>query len=325
MPDPNQQQLERAARALNAGRPFDSGVKSKEVVGRVLKKIKAIVGPMNMPPVEQEGLATEALEALRNGERPTPRQLSALEFIVRMMRPVSFSQAGRLEDLSAELAPSFPDWPQFRVAAEPLLYSVGRIDSAPKTPIGTGFLVAPGLLVTNRHVLDMLSRGTGMLEKGQAVVRFKYEFGSGEDEGPVDILRAVATHPRLDLALLEVEEPAGGARPPLEVDEAGVELGHPVVTVGYPLEDTKRNPLFLNVLFAGVFGVKRAALGEVAGHAPQALVHDCSTVGGNSGSPVFSMKTGRVVGVHCEGFFLYRNQAVDGASLKEFVNTHAKD
>ncbi|CAN5171984.1 MAG: trypsin-like serine peptidase [Pyrinomonadaceae bacterium] len=326
MPDLYQQHLERAARALNAGQPFDGSAKSEEVIKGVLGKIKAIVGPTNMPPVEQEAQATEALEALRNGEKPTPQQLGALEFIVRMMRPVPFSRASRLDDLNEDVAPAFPDWSHFQGAAQSFLYSIARIDLAPKTPVGTGFLVAGGLLVTNRHVLDVLSRGTGLLEKGQAVARFKYEYGSGEDEPPIAVLRAVATHPRLDLSLLEIEEPEeGNSRQPVEVDEAAVEVGHPVVAVGYPLDDSKRNPLFLNALFWGVFGVKRAAPGEVAGHGPQTLLHDCSTVGGNSGSPVFSMKTGRVIGIHREGFFLYRNEAVDGASLKEFVNTHAKD
>ena len=314
------QQLERVARALNAGRPFKDDDRSATLVRQVLERVKAIVGPTNMPPVEQEAFATEALEALRDGERPTPQQLAALEFIVRMMRPVLLSCESSLEGLDGDLAPAFPDWDGFRETARPFLYSVGRIDLAPAEPVGTGFLVSAGLLVTNRHVLDVLSRGTNLLEKGQAVVRFKYEYGSGEDEKPVDILRVVAVHPQLDLALLEVGGTA--ARRPLEVEEEAVEVGHPVVVVGYPLEDTKRNPLFLNVLFKDIYGVKRGAPGEVAGHAPQTLMHDCSTVGGNSGSPVFSMRTGRVVGIHREGFFLYRNGSVDGTSLKDFVNPH---
>jgi hypothetical protein len=31
------------------------------------------------------------------------------------------------------------------------------------------------------------------------------------------------------------------------------------------------------------------------------------------------MKTGRVVGLHRDGYFLYRNEAVDGASLDAFI------
>jgi len=50
------------------------------------------------------------------------------------------------------------------------------------------------------------------------------------------------------------------------------------------------------------------------------LFHDCSTLGGNSGSPVFQLETGRVIGIHRSGFFMYRNEAVDGASLDAFVH-----
>ena len=73
-------------------------------------------------------------------------------------------------------------------------------------------------------------------------------------------------------------------------------------------------------VFGTKFGVKRAALGEVLdGSGTPTLFHDCSTLGGNSGSPVFAVATGRVVGIHRSGFFMYRNEAVDGGSLDAFV------
>jgi V8-like Glu-specific endopeptidase len=52
------------------------------------------------------------------------------------------------------------------------------------------------------------------------------------------------------------------------------------------------------------------------------VYHDCSTLGGNSGSPLFSLRTARVVGLHCEGYFMYRNEAIDGATLHAFVQPH---
>ena len=66
--------------------------------------------------------------------------------------------------------------------------------------------------------------------------------------------------------------------------------------------------------------MKRAALGEVLDgtEAPE-LFHDCSTTQGNSGSPIFTLLTGEVVGIHRAGFFMYRNEAVDAAALRAFV------
>jgi endonuclease G len=51
-----------------------------------------------------------------------------------------------------------------------------------------------------------------------------------------------------------------------------------------------------------------------------AFDHDCSTLGGNSGSPIVSLKTGYVVGVHREGFFLERNVAVRSNCIQSFVS-----
>jgi S1-C subfamily serine protease len=292
-------------------------------VGVILERIKAIVGPGNMPPIEQSKLAEEALERMQNGKRPTPKQLAALEFVIRLMRPVPLSQEGALQSLDPKVAPSFPDWGGFQTSVKPHLYSVGRIDLWPKEGVGTGWLVSDGVIVTNRHVLDVLSKGTGALEKGQAVVRFKFEAGSPEEDEPANITGVLAVHKELDVALLTIDKQTfTNERRPLEVDTEPVEAGHPVVAVGYPFDDSKRNPLFISALFNGTFGVKRAAPGEVAGLGPRSIFHDCSTLGGNSGSPIFSMKTGRVVGLHRDGYFLYRNEAVDGASLEEFIRPH---
>lgn len=295
-------------------------------VEHVLDRIKAIVGPNNMPPIEQSKLAQKALDRLKEGKRPTPKQLAALEFVIRLMRPVPLSRQGTLDSLAAEVAPSFPDWTGFQKSVKPFLYSIGRIDLWPKESVGTGFLISDGVLVTNKHVLDHVSKGTGALEKGQAVVRFRYEFGTPDEEEPVNITGVLAVHDELDIALLKVDKQNfTDAWQPLAVEQTPLEAGHPVVAIGYPFDDSKRNPLFISAVFENKFGVKRAAPGEVAGFSRQSIFHDCSTLGGNSGSPILSMKTSRVVGLHRDGYFLYRNEAVDGASLGEFVQPHLKN
>lgn len=301
--------LARAARAFQ-----------NKPVGVILERIKAIVGPNNMPPVEQSKLAEKALERMQNGETPTPKQLAALEFVIRLMRPVPLSREGALDPLDSKVAPTFPDWGGFQESVRPHLYSVGRIDLWPKEGVGTGWLVSDSVVVTNRHVLDVLSKGTGRLETGQAVVRFKFEAGLPDEDEPANITGVLKVHDELDVALLTIDRQTfTERRKPLEVETEPIEEGHPVVAVGYPFDDSKRNPLFINALFGGTFGVKRAAPGEVSGLGPRSIFHDCSTLGGNSGSPIFSMKTGRVVGLHRDGYFLYRNEAVDGASLEAFI------
>jgi V8-like Glu-specific endopeptidase len=70
--------------------------------------------------------------------------------------------------------------------------------------------------------------------------------------------------------------------------------------------------------------VLRAAPGQITGAVPNGFTHDCSTLGGNSGSPVFSMNRGEIIGLHSGGSYLWNNQAVDGGSLAAFVKAAAK-
>src|ERR1043166_7859384 len=163
------------------------------------------------------------------------------------------------------------------------------------------------------------SFGTGLLGKNRAQVSFQHEKGSTEDpKHTVPILGQITVHKNLDMALLEV--PKLG-RPAVKIDTAALSEGRRIAAIGYPAKDSERNPIFAPAIFGTNFGVKRAALGEVLdGTKSPDVFHDCSTLGGNSGSPLFSIETGLVVGIHRAGFFMYRNEAVDGASLDSFVS-----
>jgi hypothetical protein len=290
----------------------------------ILTRVRAIIGPGNMPPTEQGRLAQEALDQMRSRKRPTTEQLIALEYVIRLMRPAPLSRGGTLDKVDPQLAEAFPDWQSFSQSVKPYLYSIGCIELlATKKGIGTGFLVAKDLLATNRHVLDLLSCGTNQLQKGQGAVYFGRESGVADTQGRTDITSAVAVHETLDIALLGIETTDNApARTPLVIETDSASEGDAVVAVGYPFDDPVRNPIFIDALFGGKFGVKRAAPGEVLKLSPQSVFHDCSTLGGNSGSPILSMKTARLVGLHRDGFFMYRNEAVDANSLNQFVGQY---
>ena len=291
----------------------------KKPIADFQNRVRAIIGPAA---AQVQGPAQDALNALNNGDEPTPMQLAALELVIRTMRPAPLSKNGELPELEDEVASSFIEWEGFRVSVKPFLYTIGRVDLASGKGVGTGFLISETLLVTNKHVLDVLSYGTNRLEKGQAVVRFREEYNS-RTEKPVDIIDVVAVHTTLDMSLLRIEARTfDDGRRPLTVETAEMKGGQAVVAIGYPFEDKVRNPLFVSALFGDRFGVKRAAPGEIVGTTGQSIFHDCSTLGGNSGSPILSMDKARVVGIHRDGFFMYRNEAVNGKSLSDFVNPH---
>jgi hypothetical protein len=299
----------------------------------IMNRVRAIVASEKaLPPTEQGRLAAACLhklEGLEDGD-PTPMELAALELMIRMTRPAPLVHGGIPDEFKKpEQSLIFASWPQFRGALKPHAERIGRIDTAGPTlsdsaTVGTGFLVAPGLLMTNRHVLADLSHGTGELETGQGLVRFQYEADTYDPVVPRNITGVAAVHPSLDAVLLRVE--SGTSEPTIPVEFAA-DVGElpdelDLVVAGYPAEMSDRNPLFLRSTFGQNLGVLRAAPGQITGRVPGGFSHDCSTLGGNSGSPVFRMSTAEVIGLHTGGGFLWNNQAVDGGSLAEFVKAN---
>jgi hypothetical protein len=306
--------LARCERAFGTGAPQDS-----------LSKVRAIVGSeSSMPPTEEGKLAVEGLQALKNGQVPTPAQLSALQFLIRLTRPVPFVHRGRPDDLpTADHVSLFPEWPAFQQATS-CLPLIGRVDRVLTRPtdteiIGTGIIASPSLLLTNQHVLAQLSRGTMQLEKGQGIVRFGWEDQSFAPIDPIAITGVAAVHPTLDAALLQLERmPASAAAIPA-FDTGAVDENTDIVVVGYPADDPVRNPMFIRNIYGTKTETLRASPGQCVGSLADGFYHDCTTLGGNSGSPVFVMATGKWVGLHSGGRFLWKNEAIGGASLAAFL------
>jgi S1-C subfamily serine protease len=300
----------------------DHAFADRSVAAAVLK-VRAIIGVPQIP--EAEVAAQAAWDKLRAAKRPSATELAALELVIRLMRPAPLSKGGDLEPLPSAPGSSTYNpatvaaWDGFRAKAKPLLYSIGRLDRATGSDpsVGTGFLVAPDLVLTNRHVIGQLSMGAEALDPGQAVITFNQE-ADCVDPTPSKfaVKRIVALHPRLDLALLHVELPE--PRRVLEFEKDPVALATEVAAIGYPFKDG-RNPLFVSAIYGSRYGVKRAALGQVTGESEGLIFHDCSTLGGSSGSPLLSLATCRIVGVHYTGQFMYRNEAVVAAEAASFV------
>jgi endonuclease G len=295
-------------------------------------RFRAIVGTDNLPDTPEGKLAKSALEKFKNGDPdgPTPPELAALEYLIRLVRPAPLFRNGVPDNFAApEFDRAFPEWSSFQNLIPRWAYSVGRIDRVKGDPAGTGFLVAPRLdrdpplLVTNNHVLDVISYGVRKLARGQATVRFQWEYGCPQTEQPVDILNVAATHDTMDACVLRIAHVDMTHREPFLLATQSPEVYAEVVAIGYPFEDKSRNPLFIPQIFGTNFGVKRGAPGCVTslGQKASAVYHDCSTLGGNSGSPLVAMSTGAVVGLHTGGGFLWRNESIDCLALREFIES----
>ena len=188
--------------------------------------------------------------------------------------------------------------------------------------VGTASLVAPNTLMTNRHVAEEFSRrgydGAWRFKQGMASrLDFREELGA---TSPLEfeIIGIIGVHDEHDLALLRVDTSSadGTALPePLTVSSGEPDdlLSRQVYVVGYPAWDGRRNePEPMRRIFMDIFNVKRLQPGKtVAYPTPHpALQHDCSTLGGNSGSPVVDLETHEVIGLHFGGRYGVGNFAV---------------
>jgi hypothetical protein len=197
-----------------------------------------------------------------------------------------------------------------REGIEATIDSTGRIELAGVGMLGTGFLVAQDVVMTNSHVAEVFSRRKDVgwaLRLGMAPQINWLGEHERDVEAVLSIRDVLAIHPHHDLALLRLGLVRGQApRAPLRLaaKEPGTAESRAVYTVGYPMKDhTSTPPEVLLRYFENVFGVKRLQPGELLSIDADSkeLAHDCSTLGGSSGSPVVDLETHTVLGLHFGG------------------------
>jgi hypothetical protein len=215
------------------------------------------------------------------------------------------------------------------------IQSVGRVYvSLPGrrgTGVGTAWVGGPEFLVTNRHVVtagigEKTSSGWKLTDGARVWVDFLVEEGSAdarefEVKKIIHVEDRAAGHP--DLALLQVEarNAAGQSLPPaLPVASNSAEVrvdDDYVYTVGYPGFDDSQDAEALERIFGGIYGRKRLAPGIImkVDVPTQSMQHDCTTLGGSSGSCLVRLATNKVVGLHFRGRQSSENEAVLMAAL----------
>jgi len=267
----------------------------------------------------------EAMKKIEMGQEDqiTPRLQIGLEAIVLLTgRPAILIQEGDF----MEPPKAWADLKGARSAIQSVIQRVGRIEITGNPNfdwLGTGFLAGDGTVLTNRHVAQEFSRNAApnawtFRAPMTASLDLKAEFGA-EDSIEFAVTEIVGIHDTLDLAVLRVERTskAGALPDPLAVaadaPAAGSLVGRRVYAIGYPAWDGRRNdPEPMRRIFSEIYNVKRLQPGELSGAALDAfeILHDCSTLGGNSGSPVVDLETHRVLGLHFGGRYMEKNHAI---------------
>ena len=279
------------------------------------------LGPGNVAAAESglQKLAEDRVEEI------TPSEMLGLEAIVLPRnRPVAFVRGKSYDDLDGPWASLNDDVVKRRIAS--LLPLIGRVE-VPSSPIlpyaGTGFVVGQGLIATNRHVAQLFSQGLGLTIRyraGDAAIDFKRQIDAPDDERTAYLsVRAVEMiHPYWDMALLRVDDLPTDRMLRLSVKSPEELLDHNVVVIGYPARDERNDVALQDRIFNRIYNVKRLQPGVIRARAKiqsfensvNALTHDASTLGGNSGSAVIEVDTGEVVALHFAGEYLKANYAV---------------
>jgi hypothetical protein len=268
------------------------------------------------------GRAVRKLNAEGEDADLEPAELVGLEAIIRIEgRPAILILDGQFRKPP-------PDWEadleQARADIESTFPSVGRIELAGHPRLdwaGTGFLVAEDVVMTNRHVAQEFCRlgpdGGWVFQSGMTSnIDYVAEVGATA-ASEFALESVIGVHDTFDLALFRVsrESSQDSAFPdplPLAPELPDAREGRKLFVVGHPAYDSRNDPEVMIRLFANTFNVKRLQPGELRAVFEQEslLHHDCSTLGGNSGSCVVDLETNKVIGLHFGGRYLEANQAV---------------
>lgn len=278
---------------------------------------------------EMEGTTNELLEVNRS-----PQQSIELESIVmRRRRPVLAIRNGAAvlefkDEADVLLWKSRLDGAA--TVLEAAIPSVGRIEVTGNPDfswVGTGWLVDPRYLVTNRHVAEEFARSEGD--------RFVMQLGpDGEMVASIDMLQEIDRNdkqvfqvkgvsyiePRsgLDLAFLEVEQIDGKVARPIRLSKTAPTKNPFVAAIGYPAFDSRiPEPALMKQIYGEIFDKKRLAPGAITDFDENRVLHNCTTLGGNSGSVVVDLKSGEALGLHFSGSFLRTNFAVRADRVQE--------
>jgi len=291
----------------------------ESAVGGPYKPPKWLISEMGEEPA---ALGYAALEKLEKHQEVPEQHVALLEAVIhRTKRPVLDVQDGKYakphgiwKDLHLDAA---------RERLEPLLPSICRIE-IPGHPeldyAGSGFIVGDGLVMTNRHVAHLFASGLGcrsiVIHQGQEVGVDFIQERDRDGSKYVEVERVVMIHPYWDMALLAVTSLEGRKPLRLQAVAPGGLAGRRVIVVGFPAFSPYHPRDVQQDIFKDVFDVKRVQPGyAVDGTYPvlgvdEAVAHDASTLGGNSGSAVIDIDEATVVALHFAGRYLVRNYAV---------------
>ena len=289
--------------------------------------------------IEATSAALEKIRVSGTNAVLSPPETRMLCSIILTVRPALLIQDDKYLPAPPPLSGSDLDWNAIlephRDDIQKTCESVGRIEflhsDGTEWNMGTGFLVANDVIMTDRHVAEFFCE--------QNVNTNEWTFKTDSKRRRIDyceekdtttprefkIKKILGIHDTIDLALFKVAKTSQGRKHPeplvLASDMPDPAKDRNVYVVGYPTKDDwKETGEDLSRVFNDIYGVKRLQPGKTTGvqAGGSVLFHDCSTVGGNSGSCVIDIEMNQVIGLHFRGVYLSEyNEAIALSMIKD--------
>ncbi len=151
----------------------------------------------------------------------------------------------------------------------------------------TGFLISDDVVMTNQHCIPTLAHAKG--------VTVSFEVIAGVPKGSekrFDCSEFIGNNQALDFALLKCKGNPGRQYGKVELTEEPVQVGEPVYVVQQNCDYYSKRDCYYT---------KKISFGEVSHIKGNSYTHNADTLGGSSGSPIFSQDTHEVVAIHHAG------------------------
>jgi len=281
-----------------------------------------------------EIMATARGALARNPETTAAADLTEFEFAcLEAIVQVTGRPAMRYLNGQVEMPPELGENSLWRVLVatarqkiDAASASVGRVEANDSrlggALLGTAWRVGANLAVTNRHVARQLVKNRTkptsdwqLDDTKNVLINFGVSTGGNSARKcKVSAIGYCAPEKEVDFAVLKLDANPADCPPPLPVDLSPEVLGtessdgptkrfngEQVYVVGHPYDP--RGSSAIAKVFGNADGSKRWSPGYVTSvdEADRVFEHDCSTLGGNSGSCVLRAGSHAVVGLHFGG------------------------
>ena len=176
-----------------------------------------------------------------------------------------------------------------QMAESGVVFVFGMLPNDKGMSMGSGILVAPNIVATNRHVIKdaeptkifITSRSIGHVHKATIV--------------------AISDVENRDYAILKIDGEMPATSAPLRIAESVDKLDN-IYTAGYPARIIESDPAFERLLKGDASAAPDLVLNSgvvnaIMDYSPKAIVHSAMISQGNSGGPLID-QCGRVVGIN---------------------------